>query len=93
MTVGFKLTWTVPPNPLPAKWVPRTWTVTANQVSSWIIFGVRQDGTYAPAVDPSQIQAYLVSISNQANIQATAPHVQFNASGNPILTLATAVSA
>ena len=83
MVVGFKLTWTTPPNPLPSKWVPRTWTVTTDQVSSWIVFGVRQDGTYAPAVDPAQVEAYLVGISNKANLQATAPHVQFTASGKP----------
>jgi vancomycin resistance protein YoaR len=83
MVVGFKLTWTTPPNPLPAKWVPRTWTVTADQVSGWIIFGVRQDGTYAPAVDPAQIQAYLVGISNKANLQATAPHAVYTAAGKP----------
>lgn len=83
MTVGFKLTWIKPPTPLPSKWIPRTWTVTANQVSSWIIFGVDQSGTYTAAVNPTQVEAYLIGASNAANLQATAPHVQFNAAGKP----------
>ncbi len=83
MAVSLKLTWTTPPKPLPGKWVPHSWTITADQVNSWIVFGARQDGTYAPAVDPAQVQAYLTSISAKANVAATAPSALFGVSGRP----------
>jgi vancomycin resistance protein YoaR len=83
MSVDLKITWKTPPNPLPAGWSPKNWTITADQIRSWIVFGVRDDGTYAPAVDPAQIQAYLASISGKANVPATKPSVIFEASGKP----------
>jgi vancomycin resistance protein YoaR len=83
IAVNLKLTWNTPPTPLPAKWAPRNWTITADQVRTWIVFGVGQGGSYAPAVDPAQVQAYLTGISAKANIPATAPFAQFNASGKP----------
>ena len=83
MTVDLKITWTTPPNPLPAGWTPKTWTITADQIRSWIVFGVGPDGHYEPAVDPAQVEGFLAGISGEANIPATSPSVQFDASGKP----------
>jgi vancomycin resistance protein YoaR len=83
MTVDLKITWITPPTPLPAGWTPKNWTITADQIRSWIVFGVAQDGKYEPAVDPAQVGGYLAGISGQANVPATSPSVVFDASGKP----------
>jgi vancomycin resistance protein YoaR len=83
MAVDLKLTWQTAPDPLPAGWKAKTWTLSADEIRSWIVFGVRQDGTYGPAVDPAQVEAYLAGISGTANIPATKPSALFDASGKP----------
>jgi vancomycin resistance protein YoaR len=83
MTVDLNVTWKVPPTPLPAGWTPKSWTITADQIRSWIVFGVGQDGKYEPAVDPAQIEGFLAGISGKANVPATSPSVLFDASGKP----------
>src|ERR1035437_7283139 len=83
MAVAFKLTWNNAPTPLPGSWAPQSWTVTGDEIGSWMVFRTRQDGTYAPAVDPAQVQAYLTGISGKANIPANAPSVKFDAAGKP----------
>ena len=84
-----KITWNVPPAAATGTWTPRNWTVTKAQIGTWIVFGTRQDGTYAPAVDPAQVRAYLTAISLKANIQASDPSVKFDPkTGKPIQFLA-----
>jgi len=65
MIVDVNLTWSTPPAAAPSSWKPQTWTIPAAQIRSWIVFGTQQDGTYAPAVDPAQVEAYLSSISRR----------------------------
>ena len=83
MTVDLKVTWKTPPSPLPAGWSPKNWTISGDQIRSWIVFGMGPDGKYEPAVDPAQVEGYLSGISGAANVPATAPSVLFDAGGKP----------
>jgi vancomycin resistance protein YoaR len=85
MFVDVSLTWSKLPVNAPAatSWHPQTWTVTNAQIKSWIIFGQRQDGTYAPAVDPAQVSAYLAGISSKVSIPPVEPAVIWDLDGKP----------
>jgi vancomycin resistance protein YoaR len=67
----------------PSSWQPKSWTIASAQIKSWIIFGQRQDGTYAPAVDPAQVQAYLSGLPSKVIIAAIEPSVIWNPDGSP----------
>jgi vancomycin resistance protein YoaR len=83
-SADLKITWNVPPASATGTWKPRSWTITKAQIGTWIVFGTRQDGTYAPAVDPAQVKVYLTTISSTANFPATNPSVVFDPkSGKP----------
>jgi vancomycin resistance protein YoaR len=85
MFVDVTLTWTTMPSyaSVPSTWKPKTWTLTAAQIKNWIIFGKRSDGTYAPAVDPAQVEAYLAGLSAQASLAPVEPSVVWNPDGTP----------
>ena len=83
MIVDINLTWTTPPADAPTTWKAQTWKITAAQIRSWIVFGSRSDGTYAPAVDPAQVAAYLSGISAKAAIPAVEPGVIWDSTGKP----------
>ena len=84
MIVDVNLTWSTPPAAAPSSWKPQTWTIPAAQIRSWIVFGTQQDGTYAPAVDPAQVEAYLSSISSKISIAPVEPSVVWDSSGKPV---------
>ena len=83
MMIDVKLTWDTPPEGASATWKAQSWTITADQIRSWIVFGTRPDGTYAPAVDPAQVQAYVASVTANDIIRPTEPTVVFDSSGKP----------
>ena len=82
MMVDVTLTWTTLPTYVaaPSAWTPKSWTIGAAQIRTWIVFGTREDGTYAPAVDPAQVQAYLAGLSSKVAIAPVEPMVQWDAS-------------
>jgi vancomycin resistance protein YoaR len=75
MIVNVNLTWQTAPAGAPTTWKAQSWTITAAQIRSWIVFGRRDDGTYAPAVDPAQVGSYLAGITAKAEIPPTEPNV------------------
>jgi vancomycin resistance protein YoaR len=84
MTVDVHVTWSVPPASAPANWKSSKWTISAAQIGGWIVFGTRQDGTYAPAVDPAKVQAYLATVTAKTTIPAQEPTVKWDSTGKPI---------
>ncbi len=81
MIVDVTLTWNVPPAAAPSSWKPKTWTITADQIRGWVVFGLRNDGTYAPAVDPAQVAGYLAATTSKAAIPPVEPSVVWDATG------------
>ena len=59
-----------------------TFKIDAQTVRSWIVFGMRPDGTYGPAADPNQVQAYVASLSKKVGSRAVEPSVVYTA-GSP----------
>jgi vancomycin resistance protein YoaR len=84
MIVDVKLTWNTQPASVTGTWTPKSWPITAAQIRGWIVFGLRNDGSYAPAVDPAQVEAYLSTIAGKASIPATEPTVVWDADGKPV---------
>ena len=83
MIVDVNLTWNTPPANATTTWKAQSWKITAAQIRSWIVFGTRSDGTYAPAVDPAQVGSYLAGISAKAAIPAVEPGVIWDSTGKP----------
>jgi vancomycin resistance protein YoaR len=85
MLVDVTLTWSALPSyaPTPSSWKPKSWIVPSTQIKSWIIFGKRQDGTYAPAADPALVESYLSGLSSKASIAPIEPQVIWNPDGSP----------
>ena len=86
MVVDVNLTWKVPPAGAPATWKAQTWKISSALIRSWIVFGVGSDGTYAPAVDPAQVAAYLANITAKASVAPKPPKIDFPSPGNPVNT-------
>ena len=86
MVVDVNLTWKVTPVGAPATWKPQSWKISAALVRSWIVFGLGADGTYAPAVDPAQVAAYLSGLTARASIAPVPPKITFQANGTPVNT-------
>lgn len=84
MIVDVKVTWSVPPANARAAWKPTTWTIPASEIRNWIVFGVKQDGTYGPAVDPAKIATYLATATAGVGIPAKDPNVVFDTTGKPV---------
>jgi len=86
MIVDVNLTWSTPPAAAPSSWKGQSWTIPASQIRGWIVFGTRPDGTYAPAVDPAELEAYLSGITANADVAVppVEPWVVFDSSGTPV---------
>jgi vancomycin resistance protein YoaR len=80
-SVDVTLTWSTRPASAPSSWKAQTWKITSSEISGWILFGIRSDGTYGPTLDPAQVEAYLVSITAKASIPPVQPTVGFNPTG------------
>jgi vancomycin resistance protein YoaR len=86
MIVDVHLTWSTPPAAAPSTWKAQSWTIPASEIRGWIVFGTRQDGTYGPAVDPAELQAYVSELTADAGvaIPPVEPSVVWDSSGKPV---------
>jgi vancomycin resistance protein YoaR len=62
---------------------PKTFTIDAQTIRGWIVFGTKPDGSYGPAADPALVQAYLSVLSPKVEIAAVEPKVIPDSSGAP----------
>jgi vancomycin resistance protein YoaR len=69
---------------VPTQSPPKTYTIPAATIQTWIVFGPKTDGSYGPAVDPALAQAYLSKLSVKIAIPAQEPTVISDSSGTPI---------
>jgi vancomycin resistance protein YoaR len=60
-------------------WGPNSWTINSADIGSWIVFGTRSDGSYAPAVDAVQLTAFLSGEPSKLNQPAIEPKVVWDA--------------
>jgi vancomycin resistance protein YoaR len=63
---------------------PKTFTIDAQTIRGWIVFGTKPDGSYGPAADPALVQAYLSVLSPKVAIPAVEPSVKFDSSNTPV---------
>jgi len=86
MIVDVSLTWSTPPAAAPSSWKGQSWTIPASQIRGWIVFGTRPDGTYGPAVDQAELEAYLSAITANAGVAVppVEPSVVWDSSGKPV---------
>ena len=86
MIVNVNLTWSIPPAAAPSSWKGQSWTIPASQIRGWIVFGTRPDGTYGPAVDQAELEAYLSAITANAGVAVppVEPSVVWDSSGKPV---------
>jgi len=66
-------------SPIPTK----TFTIDAQTIRGWMVFGTKADGSYGPIADPSMMQAYLSTLSAKVAIPPVEPKVEFDSSGKP----------
>jgi vancomycin resistance protein YoaR len=60
----------------------KTWKIDATTIRSWIIFGVRSDGTFGPVVNPAPVKTYVGTLSKEVDIKAVEPNIVYK-SGQP----------
>jgi len=60
----------------------KTWKIAAATVRSWIVFGVRSDGTYGPVADPTPVKGYVATLASEVNANPEEPRVIYT-SGKP----------
>ena len=72
------------PTPAHTALAPLTFKISPDTVRTWIVFGLRQDGTYGPAPDPALVQVYLKSIAGKVRIAPVEPNVVSNSAGQPV---------
>ncbi len=56
----------------------KSWTVAADTVRSWIVFGYRSDGTYGPVVNPASVETYVNGLAKEVNVAAKEPKVTYS---------------
>jgi vancomycin resistance protein YoaR len=71
------------PTPTPTPIPTQTFTIDAQTIRGWIIFGNKTDGSYGPAVEPALVQAYLSQIAPKVAIPPVEPRVVFDSAGKP----------
>ncbi len=84
MIANVDVTWTAPPAGAPANWKPQVWTISADQVRSWIVFGTKPDGTYEPTLDQAQMAAYVEGLPGRVGVAPVEPGIVWDASGKPV---------
>ncbi len=84
MIANVDLTWTTPPAAAPASWKPQDWTISADQIRDWIIFGTQADGIYEPTLDQAKMAAYVAGVSGNAGVPPVEPWVVWDPSGKPV---------
>ena len=71
------------PTPIPTPIPTQTFTIDAQTIRDWIVFGTKTDGSYGPAADPALVQAYLWQIAPKVAIPPVEPWVVFDSTGKP----------
>jgi vancomycin resistance protein YoaR len=84
MVVNVDVAWTTPPAGAPTSWKPENWTISADQIRGWIVFGIQPDGTYEPTVDQTQMAAYVAGLSGRVGVPPVEPGIVWDASGKPV---------
>jgi vancomycin resistance protein YoaR len=70
--------------PIKSQAPPKTFTIDAQTIRGWIVFGTKPDGSYGPAADPALVQAYLFALAPKVEIKAHEPTVKFDSSNVPV---------
>jgi vancomycin resistance protein YoaR len=70
--------------PIQSQAPPKTFTIDAQTIRGWIVFGTKPDGSYGPAADPALVQAYLSALSPKVAIPPVEPSVKFDSSNTPV---------
>ncbi|MGD0018530.1 MAG: VanW family protein [Candidatus Limnocylindrales bacterium] len=94
MAVDLDLTWGGDPQPVSprpsqgqatslAPIPSRTYTIDADTIRDWIVFGTRTDGSYGPSVDPARVQSYVSELAPKLTIEPVEPTVITDSSGKP----------
>lgn len=60
----------------------KSWTIDPATVHSWIVLGVRADGTYGPAVNPAPVKTFVASLAKEIDTDPIEPKVIY-ANGQP----------
>jgi vancomycin resistance protein YoaR len=55
----------------------KTWKIAAATVHTWIVFGVRTDGTYGPVVDPAPVKTFVATLAKDVNVNPVEPTVVY----------------
>ena len=87
MAVNLDLTWSGPSqtaSPSQAPIPTKTYTIAAQTIWSWIVFGTRTDGSYGPSIDSAPVQAYLSELAPTVATTPIEPSVVFDSSGTPV---------
>jgi vancomycin resistance protein YoaR len=61
----------------------KSWTIPAATIRSWILFGLRSDGTFGPVIDPAELRNYLNGIGPEITVAPIEPRVMYSKSGQP----------
>ena len=78
MTTEMDLTWS---GASAATSPTATFKVDAQTMRTWIVFGVRADGTYGPSADPTMVQTYLSGLAGKLATRPVEPYVVYDKSG------------
>jgi vancomycin resistance protein YoaR len=66
----------------------KAYPIPAATVRSWIAFGWRSDGSYGPAVDPAQVEAYIGGLAeSKVNIDPIQPKFDWNQTTGELTTV------
>jgi vancomycin resistance protein YoaR len=60
----------------------KTWTIPGATIRSWLIFGVRTDGTFGPVVNPALVMTWVGTIGKDVNVTAVEPNITYT-NGTP----------
>jgi vancomycin resistance protein YoaR len=68
--------------PVTLTYSTKTWTIDAATIRSWLLFGVRTDGTFGPVVNPALVKTYVQTLSNSVTVKPVEPKVIYT-NGTP----------
>ena len=60
----------------------KTWKITAATIRTWLMFGVRTDGTFGPVVNPALVKTYVATLSANVLVKPIEPNITYKA-GKP----------
>jgi vancomycin resistance protein YoaR len=75
---------TASPTPIPTPIPTQTFTIDAQTIRGWIVFGTKTDGGYGPAADPALVEDYLRKLAPKVAIPPVEPSVVYDSAGKPV---------